>query len=351
MKIKVAILEKDKIYLSRIVSAFGVKYADELGMYSFTDADVAIETVKKDKIDVLLANEAFDIDFNRLPHFCAFAYLVDTAGVDTLNDQRVICKFQKADQIYKAIVNAYAEVSKYIMPTPGGVVPVIAFTSPAGGVGTSTVAASCALHFARAGKKALYLNLETFGSADLFFTGEGMYDLSDLIFAVKSKKPNLYLKVEGCVKRDARGVDFFSQPKNVLHRLELNEEEIGRLLQAIQASGKYDVIVLDIDFSLQPKALDIYSKVQAIVMVSDGSPAGNLKTRRAFEAVAILEDSRELPLTPRMGVIYNRFSSKRGEMAAIDSLRVIGGIPVYVGGTTEQIMDQVAGMNMFDKIL
>ena len=353
MKIKVAILERDRSYLTRIVSVFGTKYADKLELYSFTDPQIAVGTLNSSKIDVLLASDAFDIDVKALPNRCAFAYLVDAVGIEAINNQTAICKFQKADLIYKQILSVYAEKATAILGfTPGADKgSVIVFASPAGGVGTSTVAASCALHFAKAGNKVLYLNLETFGSADLFFAGDGSFDLSDIIFALKSKKSNLHLKLSGCVKKDLRGVEFFSQPKIVLDRLELNEEEIGRLLQEVKLGGDYDYIILDMDFSLQQKVLDVYRKAQMLVMVSDGSPAGNLKIKRAYEALATIDGSKDAPLTSRMGVIYNRFSSKRGEMAQIENLRTIGGVPVYTGGTTEQILDQISAMEMFDDIL
>ncbi len=353
MKIKLAILEKDKSYLTRIVSAFGTRYADKLEIYSFTDADVAIATLSSARIDVLLASDAFEIDLSLVPNRCAFAYLVDSLGIDMINDQRAICKFQKADQIYKQILSAYSEKATSVMGFSPGADKgsVIVFASPAGGVGTSTVAAACALHFANAGNKVLYLNLETFGSADLFFQGDGIFDLSDLIFVLKSKKSNLHLKLESCVKRDVRGVYFFSQPKIALDRIELKEDEILRLLQELKLAGEYDYIILDMDFSLQRSVMEIYRKAQIMVMVSDGSPAGNLKTRRAYDSLVTMEASAEAPLTSRLGVVYNRFSSKRGEMANIENLRVIGGVPVYTGGTTEQILEQVAAMDMFDKLL
>lgn len=42
MRIRLAILEKDAVYLSRLESAFNVKYADKLEIYSFTDRDIAL---------------------------------------------------------------------------------------------------------------------------------------------------------------------------------------------------------------------------------------------------------------------------------------------------------------------
>lgn len=37
MKIKVALLDKDKEYLDRLTGVFNTKYADKLEVYSFTD--------------------------------------------------------------------------------------------------------------------------------------------------------------------------------------------------------------------------------------------------------------------------------------------------------------------------
>lgn len=42
MKIKLAILEKDEVYLKRLESVFNVKYADKLEIYSSTDRDIAL---------------------------------------------------------------------------------------------------------------------------------------------------------------------------------------------------------------------------------------------------------------------------------------------------------------------
>ena len=58
MKIKLAILEKDRSYLTRIVSAFSARHAEKLEIYSFTDQEVAIATLDSAKIDVLVANDA-----------------------------------------------------------------------------------------------------------------------------------------------------------------------------------------------------------------------------------------------------------------------------------------------------
>ena len=131
MKIKIAILERDTSYLTRIVSAFGTKYSDKLEIYSFTDPEVAMSTLSSAKIDVLLASDVFSVDYAKLPNRCAFAYLVDSMGIEMLNEQRAICKFQKADLIYKQILSVYSEKASSItgFKMTGDEGQVIAFCS------------------------------------------------------------------------------------------------------------------------------------------------------------------------------------------------------------------------------
>ncbi len=353
MKIRLAILERDRGYLTRIVSAFSTKYADKLEIYSFTDPEVAMDTLNSAKIDVLLSSDLFEIDLSRLPNRCAFAYLVDNLGIDTIKDQRAICKFQKADLIYKQILSVYAEkassITGFKITEDKGL--VIAFCSPSGGVGTSTMAAACATHFAQQRGKVLYLNLEKFGSADLFFQGQGQFDMSDIIFALKSKKTNLPIKLESCIKQDPSGVCFYSQCKIALDMMELTTEDILRLISEIKLMGEYDYIILDMDFGIDKETLKIWRQAQAIVLVGDGTAESNVKIERAYTALATMEQASDAPLTNRMSLIYDKVSSKDGQSVGVSGLKMLGGAPRYAGAGTKQIVAQLAAMDIFDGIL
>ncbi len=353
MKIKLAILEKDRSYLTRIVSAFGTKYADKFEIYSFTDMDVALSNVDSSRIDVLLASDAFDIDAAQLPSRCAFAYLVDSMGIEMINEVRAICKFQKADLIYKQILSVYSEKASSItgFATHADKGNVIVFSSPCGGVGTSVMAAACAARAAAKDKKVLYLNLEKFGGADVFFDGEGQYCMSDIIFAVKSKKTNLPLKLEGCVRQATNKVYYYSQTKNALDMLEFTPEEILRLISALKLMGEYDYIIIDTDFSIDKEMLKVYKQAQVFVMVSDGSCEANAKIERAYFALATKEQNSDSPLTNRIQLAYNQVSSKNGQSVEISGLKTIGGAPRYSGANTQQIIEQLSQMAMLDGVL
>lgn len=352
MKIKLAILEKDASYLGRFINVFSTKYAEKMEIYSFTDRDVALNALTESRIDVFIASDVYEIDVDALPKKCSFAYFVDSPDVESVNDQRAICKFQKIDLIYKQILSLYAENANNISDFKIGddSTKVVAFTSPSGGVGSSSLAAACALHFAAQGKSVLYLNLERYGSADRFFEAEGQFDMSDVIFAIKSKKSNLALKLESCVKVDSRGVHFFSETKNAMDMLELENEECAQLISELRISGTYEYIVLDVDFMVGNDMLSLYRKADRLVMVGDGSAISNGKLTRAYQVLATLEANTETPLASKSCLIYNKFSNKTSSVLEGIDMKNIGGTPRIDHASTQQVISHLCTNEMFDKI-
>ena len=352
MKIKLAILDKDMRYLKRIAAVFSTKYTENVEVYSFTDLEMALSVLNSAKIDILLANEEFDVDFSDLPQRCGFAYLVDAPNVSTLNEQAAVCKFQKPELIYKQILGIYAEkaagMSGHVFKE--GAAKVFSFSSPAGGVGASTLAAACAVYFASQGQRCLYLNLEPFGLADLFFSGEGQYNLSDVIFALKSRKSNFPIKLESCVKRSPQGVYFYAHPKVALDILELTEEETIQLIETLRLTGGYDYIILDAGFDMSERNRNIHRQAQAMVWVSDGSEPANSKICRAYESLGICEANKDAPLTERLCLIYNRYNGSTCQMIEGIQVKTIGGAQRFENRTVEQIVSELSRLAIYGSL-
>lgn len=354
MKIKLAILDKDISYLKRLVSVFSTKYAEQVEAYSFTDPETALSVLSSAKIDVLLASEEFDLNPDSLPKRCGFSYLVDSPDISTHNGQTAVCKFQRAELIYRQILGIYAEKTASVAGRAAGdgSAEIISFSSPAGGVGTSTLAAACALYFAARGRRSLFLCLEPFGAADQFFSGEGQSDLSDIIFALKSRKINFAMKLESCVKKSRQGVYFYSKPKVALDLLELNEEETLRLIDEIQMTGGYDYIILDPGpFDMRAQIRSLHRQAKTMVWVSDGSQMVNNKLRRAYESLNIREANEDRPLTDLLCLAYNRFSSKTGQQLEDLPVRTIGGAKRFENRTTEQVAVELAQLDFFESLI
>lgn len=353
MKIKLAILENDQSYLNRIVTIFNTKYADRFEVYSFTDQQMAMQSLENSRIDVFVVSDTIDVDFNKIPNKCGFAYLVNSNDVETVNDQCAICKFQKIDLIYKQILSIYSEKAGSIsgLKLDNGSTKIAIFNSVSGGTGASSMAAAYSIYLSSKGNKTLYLNLEKFGSSDVFFKGEGQFDISDIIFGLKSKRANIALKLESCVRQDERGVYFYSQPKIALDMLELSCDEIMRLISELKLTGSYNYIIIDSDFSLKKESRKILSMAHCIVWVGDGSEISNEKTARAFEALSTLESDVDSPLINRIVLIYNKFSNKTGKSIGDIGLKCIGGAPRYEHATTAQIIEQLSNKDMLNKIM
>lgn len=353
MKIKLAILERDPNCLNRIVNAINTKYANKFEIYSFTNAEIAVSVLSTSSMDVILASDYFDINPENLPPKCAFAYLVDSLELENLNNCKAICKFQKTELFYQQIINLYYEKSDRVAAVKIGDKDskLIAFCSVGGGTGASSVAASAAIYNAAKDKKTLYLNLEKFGSADSFFSGEGKGDMSDIIFAVKSKSSQLRSKLTEHAKQDETGVYFYSQPKVALNMYEFSAEDILFMLSELQESSAYDYIIVDMNFELDAETLKIFNQMDSVIFVGDGSEISNNKIFRAYTSLVLIEENTELALTDRLGIIYNKFSNKTSKMLTDINIRNIGGFPRYKNATCTQIIGQLGQSDIFSKII
>lgn len=354
MKIKLALLDQDKIFLSRLSSVFANKYSDKVEIYSFTEEETAINSLNTERIDVFLASDAFNIGVEQIPARCSFAYFVENAEIESVREQRAVAKFQKAELLYKQILSMYAENASVITGfklNDETATQIITFLSVSGGVGSSTMAAAFAVYAARAGKRVLYMDLERFGSTDNFFAGEGQFDFSDVLYALKSRKSNLVLKLESTVKQDASGVFFYSTPKMALDLMELAEEDIQKLLQEFRIGGMYDYIVLDIDFSFDKKEKTILMLSDKLVFVNDGTEISNKKLERACAAIQVLEEQNEERMMGKAFLLYNKFSNKVCNTIKDIGIRALGGAPKFEHATTKQVMEQLVSMQIFRKLL
>lgn len=352
VKIKLAILELDNHYISRITMAFNAKFPNLVEIYGFSELSLAIDSIKTYGIDVFIAAKNFDVDISKVPDMCAFAYMVDSPDVEFYKGQKVVFKYQKIEFIYKQILGVYSEKTEWkAKDNSDNLCNVIMFSSPCGGTGTSTVAASASLRLSNLGKKVLYLNLESLGSSDVFFTGNGRYDLSDGIFALKSNTPNLAIKLDGCTKRDDRGVYFFSEPKIAFDTLELNADEILRMVDVFKVSGMFDYIIIDRDFGLKKDDLNILANADSIIWVGDGSVISNKKIERAYKALEVADTDIQGSITKKIMLFINKFNNLSGELPENVNIPNIGRISKYDNNSLEVILDNISKLTMLDKII
>lgn len=354
MKIKLAMLESDSAYLRRVVPMFNSKYAEELEIYSFTDLDATMECLEQKNIDVLLASSNFKIDFNLIPKRCGFAYLVESLDIDSVDGRKAVCKFQKGELIYKQVLSIYSEHMPNITgisQNENGAMKTIAFCSPCGGVGTSTAAAGCAIAIRNAGYRVLYLDTEVYGEADNFFTCDGQFDFSDVIYAVKSNKTNRAMKLESTVKQDSStGVSFYSSVKVPLDMMEMKSKDYIVLQDELKKLGSYDYVIMDMDFPKTMAEFDFLNHCNAVVVVTDGheNTNSNSKLDKALRAIQIMDSNSEFALQPRMWLLKNKTSSN--ELTQYE-IRTLGSFPMYQSVPVDQMARQLSLSEVYRQLI
>ncbi len=349
MKIRLALLDDERTFLERFSARLSGEYEGKFELYLFSNLDLAIKHIEQNNIDVFLASENFVVEKDMIPSRCGFAYLVSSKAIKTVRDLDAICKFQQIDELYKAILGLYSDLSaaSRIFSSDSGESKIVCFTSASGGNGCSTCAAAFAKKCVNNGKKTLYLNLEPFGDSSVFFHAEGQLTFSDIIYSIKQKR-NISLKIESCAKKDESGVYFFESPESPLHMSELSKDDIEFFINSLRSSVQYDVVVVDIAFNLDEKVYSVIKNSSAVIFVSDGSKVSNGKFVKAYSSLEILEKKLNTSLIPKSKIIYNKYRSSHS--STVDICESVGICPMIEKADPSQITEQMLQRSFFDNL-
>lgn len=371
MKIKISVIMPDEKYLSRFADMAAIQYADKMDVSVFTQIGNAAEFIKKNRPDIVLVEQEYlsEQSFSpesgavskrgfseKLGDICKNSEIVcflDEKDIHTWNGYRTVCKYQKFSDIYKCIAEIYAEKIEAEAVTLKGDAKdkrIITFFSGAGGVGASTAAASYARYLADQGESVLYLNLEQTGTADQYFSAEGEDDFGRVIYALEVAAGTPAVRMENALRQDACGVYFYSACAMALDMMELNEELMEQLFEALGVIKLFRWIVVDMDFSLGTLAFMQIERSYATFFVSDGSGAANVKLSRKLAALEIAAQQRENLLLNRIFILYNRFGSRTGKKLKESAFKEIGGIHRFEDADTKDLLKLMSQNKVFREI-
>lgn len=352
MQIRVVFGGNDPRYLDNITRYLEKNYRDKLEVRSFSSPELLESGLRTESADVILLEEDFGISAETLAGQGAVAYLCDNAEEEMDDGIRRIVKFKKPDLLYQDILNLYAGngSSSIFHGNHSGNQSIILVTGFSGGTGASTFAAALAKKYAAKGKKTLYLNLEPIGSSSVFFAGDGAYQFEEVIFALKSQRADVALKLQSSVRRDRSGVYYF-EPCSSMYMLELHAEEHMKLLRALRESD-YEVVVVDKNMQLTKEFVELMAVMDRVLLVQDGSDTSNDKVMRSIEVLKIMQEQTKKQILPKMELIYNKFSSSKSS-SEISNLPfpVIGKIPPIKHAASGEIMEYMLTLtDIFERL-
>lgn len=358
MKIQLVIVDENPRYLAQLTSRLTSDHQGRLEIHAFSDVEAAERALPTLRPHVLLVSDSLVIDRSVVPQRTAFALLVDSSGVATVDGIAAVARFTKLDDFYRQIVSLLdASVGSMQMRSRRGdggtrLIPVI---SPAGGVGTTTVAVTVARALASQpdGPSVLYLALGACDDPSSFLghAAAGGPTLSDAIFAVKRRRGNLEMQLDACTVSDRFGVRFLATAAAPADVLELDEEDRALLLENFQTSGTYDAIILDIPFDLSPATVRALDRAHNVALVTDGSQSANAKVLRAIKLFEQLDSIHEASVLPRTGLVYCRATTQRSRLLEGLAIPTLASVSKFGAPDDEQVLQAVFGSGQIDPLV
>ncbi|MGL5067549.1 MAG: hypothetical protein ACRC6T_06930 [Sarcina sp.] len=208
-RINLFIVNTDIYYLKNLRGYILKKYSDKFNLVCISDMTLLDNEFRQVESGILLVSH--DIYTLNLKSF-KFEEIVILSEKENLGNQdgnKIINKYIPANSLCEDIISIYSnsknnrsnQNSKKEIETS-----VISVFSPVGGVGTSSIASSMAIFFAKLGEKVLYINLEKIKSTNYFFE---MKDYSNLAFDEEDAIPFIGMIQRGLSKDEKTGVYCF----------------------------------------------------------------------------------------------------------------------------------------------
>lgn len=309
MNIRVVLAGTDSEYIENFKKAAVLNYNSGIEYSFFSDKEEFEKHMFKKKCDVLLIDESMEYeDFDGVK-----IILTDIKGVDNKNGFRAIYKYQKTENIYHAIVDAYAEMKEKegVIFHNGGNARMVSFVSAGGGTGKTTVCFAVAKLLKSIGKEVLYIPFEQFSDLNYTRRGDETQTLSNLFYEVKKGSSTLGIKVKNIIRRGADDLLFIRPMDNPSEAGQMDSMEWEAMLDAIADIDNIDYILLDHQPGIFRNFNITAIKSDTICMVADATQSGMVK---ATEMVKYLQHCKEYKSIKRkLRLIVNRANSMSGE--------------------------------------
>lgn len=354
VSIRVGVTDGNREFFERFHAAMKAEYHDEIEVYLFPTLSKALKAVDRFRVRVVLLEPGSlataDVPDGGLPKNAYFVRLADRkqdekdwqnrgpeTGDEPFGDVPVLCRFRSVAEWHDIIVreaSALPEAADKAVAegTQGGAAPgkkpdckVVLFTSAAGGTGTSTAARGFVECCQRHNRRVLYLDLQTFPDrqADRI---EDFYTLEDVLLSIRGRRYAPDAVLERALQSDEEGVVTILPPQNPAAMFDMTGEEIAVILDLVKESHRCTIIVLDLEFDATERAVLPFLASDYAVVVSNGTPIANRKTRQLMDLLPTLCTEDPIALYEKTCLLYNRFRKGQGKVLQTEALIKLGGI-------------------------
>lgn len=296
-KINIVLADSDELYLNHL-SNYLMEHVNTLEVFAFSTKDSLIKFIgdKTNKIDVIAFTEDLMDGTIKVADIPAKILLSD-GTFSELEEFESVNKYQKAENFVKDILLIYAEKTGRVEAVSTGDkdTKIIAFYSPVGGSGKTTLALSCAQILAGHGKRVFYLNGEKINSTVDVLNKADNGSLSDLYLTVKTKGANISLRIMANKYTDTdSGISYINPAESSLEINEMLPEEFRKLLTEFENLGEFDYVIVDFDSEFSKEKIKILDKCDVIIAPITPENTPLAKTKLFIKELGMYDEFKEL---------------------------------------------------------
>ena len=259
MNIRVLLASHDTEYLSHlsdILRRTTPTTGDVLEIATFTDED-RLESILTGHVTggrtlyhIALVDDSMVSMVSKSGRVSAILSLTDDSahdgrGHDAAPSIQYVYKFQRISDILKLMLEAFLGKRT---GSGRGIAAVVAFYSPTGGCGTSTMAASMALAACGMGIRPLFVSFENFNTTELFFSdneaGRGLHDVFAHMY--KEAGAGIAPAIDLMKARDASGVSFLKKFTTWGEVSQIKSDDIEAFIDESRSANEIDLVILDL---------------------------------------------------------------------------------------------------------
>lgn len=346
MNISIAIADADRDYIERLSEV--LQQHAELTIHVYTSGQKLQAAMESRAFDVVL----FDPDvsdgklvFPRVKFpICLYS---DEAGNRGLYaDFAKVAKYQRISNIYKEIIRGFADKAGYSADLGNSQrMCIVAVYSPAGGSGKTTVALAVAGQLAGLGKTALFLSVEQLSSSS-YVNPRQEDGITALVEDAAGENVNFELKAKGIMKQGLDGMFYIEGFERLVDYEAVDKDEMTNTLDKFRRCGLCDVLVVDMESSLDAVGKAVLAAADRIVIVERQGELPAVKTK-LFAGQGLMNEYRD-----RMVKICNFAESHSTYCAELD-VPVAGTVHNYGNLPLRNMIQAIAanGEIAVDKIL
>ena len=335
MLLKLAIADTNMDYLDRLTAVLE-EYPD-LRVSIYSDPEILADAISAGSFQALLLDPSMYLPNMALDSLPVVIMLEGETRIPySCAEFPKTAKYQRISRIYQSILDICSDkLSLGQSAARAGAATVLAFYSPIGGCGKTTVSLVAAAKLALSGYRVLYLDLEQFPSDGCYLEQNSDKGLSELLALIEQKKDkNLFL--QSCIQQKSENFYYIRHFDSPNDYNAMDAKELEQLVTLCRTSGVADALVIDMDSRFDDNARKLFDLADKIVLVEKSDPIGSLKLQRFAGQSFIMDEYGD-----RMRRVLN-FDLGRAPTQSCD-IPIIGKLSMTHNADSASLINKAAG--------